>query len=313
MTTFDAAPVRSRPRGRRGRRRRTEPPAVHPGDDRLRELRPGGRARGAGFGADQQVRRGLPGPPLLRRLRARRRRRAARHRPREGAVRRRARQRAAALGRAGQRRRDVRRAQARRHDPRPRPGARRPPDARDEDQFLGQALQRRRLPRRQRDRDRRPRRDRAPRRRAQAEADHRRLVRVPASARLRRVPPHRRPRRGAADGGHGALRRAGRGRAAPVAGAARRHRHHDHAQDPRRPARRLDPVPPGAGEEDQLGGVPRPAGRAAGARHRGQGRRAEDRRERGVQGASAAHPRGLADPGFALVRSRTAPTPVCAC
>jgi len=41
---------------------------------------------------------GYPGRPLLRRLRVRGRRRVARHRPREEAVRRRARQRAAALG-----------------------------------------------------------------------------------------------------------------------------------------------------------------------------------------------------------------------
>ena len=52
------------------------------------------------LGADEQVRRGLPGQALLRRLRGRRRDRAARDRPREGAVRRRARERAAARGRA---------------------------------------------------------------------------------------------------------------------------------------------------------------------------------------------------------------------
>ena len=45
---------------------------------------------------------GLSGQALLRRLRVRRRRRARRDRPRQGALRRRARQRAAALGRAGQ-------------------------------------------------------------------------------------------------------------------------------------------------------------------------------------------------------------------
>jgi hypothetical protein len=43
---------------------------------------------GAGFGADQQVRRGLPGHALLRRLRARGRDRAARDRPGHGTVRR---------------------------------------------------------------------------------------------------------------------------------------------------------------------------------------------------------------------------------
>ena len=80
------------------------------------------------------------------------------------------------------------------------------------------------------------------------------------------------------DGRHGALRRAGRGRAAPVAGAARARRHHHHPQDARRPARRRDPHQrPGPRQEDQLGGLPRPAGRPAGARHRGQGGRVQDR------------------------------------
>ena len=83
-------------------------PAVDPGDDRQRELRARRRHAGAGLGADQQVRRGLPRAPLLRRLRARRRHRAAGDRPAQGAVRRRVRQRAAALRRAGQRRRDGR-------------------------------------------------------------------------------------------------------------------------------------------------------------------------------------------------------------
>ena len=47
------------------------PPGDDARDDRVRELRPAGGARRPGLGADQQVRRGLPGPPLLRRLRAR--------------------------------------------------------------------------------------------------------------------------------------------------------------------------------------------------------------------------------------------------
>ena len=71
--------------------------------DRVRELRLRGGARGRGLGAHQQVRRGLPGPPLLRRLRGGRRGRGARDRARQGALRRRPRQRAAALGLAGER------------------------------------------------------------------------------------------------------------------------------------------------------------------------------------------------------------------
>ena len=75
---------------------------TRPRAHRLGELRQPRRARGDGLGDDEQVRRGLPGQAVLRRLRVRRRRRVARHRARQGAVRRRARQRAAALGRPGQ-------------------------------------------------------------------------------------------------------------------------------------------------------------------------------------------------------------------
>ena len=65
---------------------------------------PAGGARCRRLGADQQVRRGLPGQALLRRLRGGGRRRAAGDRPRQGAVRRRARQRPAARRRPGEQR-----------------------------------------------------------------------------------------------------------------------------------------------------------------------------------------------------------------
>ena len=55
--------------------------------DRLGEHRLRGGARGAGLGADQQVRRGLSGQALLRRLRVRRHRRDAGDRAGEEAVR----------------------------------------------------------------------------------------------------------------------------------------------------------------------------------------------------------------------------------
>ena len=84
---------------------RARAPAADAGDDRLGELRPAGGARVPGQRADEQVRRGLSGPALLRRLRVRRHRRAARDRPRQGAVRGRARERPAARRRAGQHRR----------------------------------------------------------------------------------------------------------------------------------------------------------------------------------------------------------------
>ena len=67
------------------------------------------------------------------------------HRPDQGAVRRRVRQRAAALRRPGQRRRDAGADQAGRHHPGPVAGARRPPDPRDADQLLRPAVPRGRL------------------------------------------------------------------------------------------------------------------------------------------------------------------------
>ena len=64
------------------------------------------------------------------------------HRAREGAVRRRARQRAAALGRAGEHGRLLHAAQAGRHRARHEPRARRPPDARPPAELLRQAATR---------------------------------------------------------------------------------------------------------------------------------------------------------------------------
>ena len=58
----------------------------------------------------------------------------------------------------------------------------------------------------------------AARRGAQAEADRRRLVRLPAPARLRRLPRDRRLGRRQADGRHGPLRRPRRRRRAPQPG-----------------------------------------------------------------------------------------------
>ena len=74
------------------------------------------------------------------------------------------------------------------------------------------------------------------------------------------------------DGGHGALRRAGCRRRASEPLPARACGDDDHAQDAARPARRHDPHQRrGPRQEDQLGGVPRHAGRAADAHHRRQG------------------------------------------
>ena len=73
--------------------------------------------------------------------------------------------------------------------------------------------------------------------------DHRRRQRLSPRDRLRPAAGHRRRRRRPADGRHGAHRRPGRDRAASQSGAARRLRHHHHAQDAARTARRPDPVP----------------------------------------------------------------------
>ena len=69
-----------------------------------------------------------------------------------------------------------------------------------------------------------------------------------------------------------------RRRRAPEPGRARRRRHDDDPQDALRPAQRDDPLPRGARQGHRPLGLPRPAGRAADAHHRRQGRGAGDRR-----------------------------------
>ena len=149
---------------------------------------------GPGLLADQQVRRGPAGQALLRRLRVRRRRRAARPgarpRPLPG---RRARQRPAALGRPGQHGRVLQRPRAGRpdhgHEPRPR----RPPDARHGAELLGQAVRGPRLRGPPGHRAHRLRRDGGPGARGPAQADRRRAprpTRAPGtSSGWRRSPP----------------------------------------------------------------------------------------------------------------------------
>ena len=164
-------------------------------------------------------------------------------------LRRRARQRPAALRRAGQPRHLLRGAPVRRHDSRHEPLARRAPHARPPAQLLRLQLQVRRLRRHARDRAHRLRRAGAAGRGAPPE-DHRlRRVGLPAHHRLRAHRPHRALRRRSPDGRHGAHRGARRGGAPPLAGAARRLRDDDDAQDAARPARRAHPL--------QGGGTPR--------------------------------------------------------
>ena len=161
---------------------------------------------------DQQVRRGLPGAALLRRVRVGRRGRAARDRPGQGAVRRRPRQRPAARRRAGEPGGVLRAARARRPDPGAAARPRRPPDARPQGQLLGPALRRpclRRPPRGLADRLRR---GGAAGEGVPAAADRRRGVGLSPRHRGRPVPRDRRRGGRDADGRHGPLRRAGRGR-----------------------------------------------------------------------------------------------------
>jgi len=114
----------------------------------------------------------------------------------------------------------------------------------------------------------------------------------PRQLRLRALPRDRRRGRRAADGRHGPLRGPGRRRSPPQPGRVRRRRGHDNdPQDARRTSRGRDPLQAGARQEDRLGGFPRPTGRPARARDRGQGRRLQDRRQRAVRRAPAPHHR----------------------
>ena len=260
-----------------------------------------------GIGLHEQIRRRVSRQALLRRLRVRGRGRDAGHRARESAVRRRARQRAAALGRAGEHGRLHRRAQARRHDPGHEPRARRPPDARPPAELLGQVLQRRAVRRAQGRRAPRLRRARLARPRAQAQAHHRRRQRLSARDRLRARQGRRRRGRRADDDRHGAHRGPGRRRHPSQPRAALRLRHDDDAQDAAGPARRHGAVAGGLRERPRSRGVPRSPGRPAGARHRRQGRLSEgggtaglrdlpaaDRGQRGAAGHASSRPAAFA-------------------
>ncbi|KAF1858378.1 hypothetical protein Lal_00014885 [Lupinus albus] len=113
------------------------PPAGPHRADRIRELHVAGRDAGPGLAADQQVRRRLSGQALLRRLRIRRHRRAAGHRPREATVRRRSRERPAELRFAGEPGRVLRHAETGRHHHGHVAGRRRPPDPRHGAEHVG--------------------------------------------------------------------------------------------------------------------------------------------------------------------------------
>ena len=239
---------------------------------------------------DEQVRRGLSRPPLLRRLRGDRRDRAARDRPREGAVRRRARERPAARGRADEHGRLRGRDGAGRHADGARAQPGRPPHARPQGQLLGPPLQRRALRGLARDDDRRLRRRAREGEGGAAEGDRLRRLRLSAHGRDRPLPRDRRRGRRAAPLRHGPLRRARRRRPPAESGRALRLRHLDDAQDARRPARRLHPLPRGACEGARLGRDAGDAGRPARAHDRGEGDVLPDRDDRRVPRVPGAGP-----------------------
>ena len=204
---------------------------------------------------------------LLRRLRGRRRDRAARDRPREVALRRRARERPAARRRADQHGRLHGGAQAGRHDPVARAVHGGHLTHGLKVNFSGRlyTIVHYGVSRDEHGRLRR----RAPAREgAPAESDRVRRVRVPTNGRNRPVPEDRRRGRRTAPLRHGALRRARRRRAPSEPGRALRLRHLDDAQDSRGAPRRVRPLPRGARAGRRPRGLPGDAGRAAPARSR---------------------------------------------
>ncbi|CAA9238599.1 MAG: Serine hydroxymethyltransferase, partial [uncultured Acetobacteraceae bacterium] len=301
-------PGRSRPGHRRLHRPRAGPATRRDRADRVREHRVPRRAGGAGLRADEQVRRGLPRPALLRRLRIRGRGRNACDRARQDAVRLRLRQRAAALRRSGEPSRVPGAAPAGRRLHGPRPRGRRAPDPRLARQPVGQVVQAGALHGAARGPAHRHGGGGAHRAREPAEAHHRRGLRLRAPLGLSALPGDRRRGGRAVHGGHGALRRAGGGRRAPVALAARARRHHHDAQDAARAARRHDPHQRrGAGEEVQQRRLPRPPGRAADARDRRQGRGLRRGAAAGVPGLFPGDRGERARPGRGAARAGAGP------
>ena len=267
------------------------PPARRDRADRLGEHRLPRRARSAGLGDDQQVRRGLSGPALLRRLPVRRHGRGPGHRARQAPVRLPLRQRPAEFRQPGQPGRVHGADAAGRHLHGPRPRRRRPPHPRLAGQHVGQVVQRRalqRAPDDQRiDMD-------AGRARSRASTSRRSII-AGGSAYARHWDFARFREIADAVGAYFMVDMAHfaglvAGGAHPVAVPARPCGHHHDPQDPARPARRHDPDQRrGDRQEDQLGDLPRPPGRPADARHRRQGGRLRRGAAARVQGL---RPRG---------------------
>ena len=135
-------PGRDRSRTRRRDRERVQPPTGWDRADRVRKHCFRRRAGSPRVGADQQIRRGLSRPPLLRRLRLCRYRGDPGNRAGQAAFWLRLRECAAAFRRAGQPGRLPGAGQAGRHHPGHEPGRRRPSDPRRRAKFVRQVVQR---------------------------------------------------------------------------------------------------------------------------------------------------------------------------
>src|SRR5690606_16490038 len=226
------------------------------------------------------------------------------HRPREGAGRRRVGQCPATLGRTGERGGVGGAVDTGRHVPRPRPRSRWAFDPRYASDLLRQVLQRRALPRAKGHPPRRHGRGGQAGPTTPTEADRGGLVGLSPPPRLRWVPTDRRRGRRLPDGGHGALRRSGRRRTAPVPGAVRGRGHLDHTQNPRWPTRRGDPGQARTGQKARLRGVPRHAGGPVATCDRGQSGGVQTRRATGVPDTAGTHPLRGQDPGRTAVAGR---------
>ena len=288
--------LRSGPADRGIRRRardrvasRGGPPGAAPRAHRVGELREPPGTGGARVGTHEQVRGRLLRAPLLRRVRVRRRRGVARGGAREAALLGGLRQRPAPLRLPGERGGVPRPRQTRRHHPRHEPRRGRAPHPRLAGQLLRADLPGGAVRARPRVGGDRLRPGRGARPRAPA-PDHRRgLLRVLAGGRLGEVSRHRgrdagvlRRRRGARRGPH-------RGRPLPEPRAARRRDHHHHPQDPAGAAGGAHPRPrqPRDREAALVDRVPRDAGGASHARHRGEGGGAQGGDGPGLRGLPA--------------------------
>ncbi len=240
--------------------------SLQPGADRLRELSEPGGAGGHRIGAHRQVRRGLPGAPLLRRLRGRRPGGEPGPRPGARAVRGGARERPAPRRGAGQHGGLPRPPRAGRHGPGPGPGPGRAPDPRLAGELQRPVLQLRSVPRGPRDPPDRHGGGPRPGSRAPPQDDRHRGHRLPPALGLRRLPGDRRRGGRAAHDRHVPLRGPGGRRRPPQPRAPRGRGDDHHPQDASRPARGDDPVPRGARQGHRPGRLPRHPGRAADAR-----------------------------------------------